>query len=570
LNDRYEVTSFLGKGGFASVYAGFDKVIERQVAIKVLAVQPHALEEDAYADKLERFRREAKASARIAHPNVVTVFDMGVMASTMQPYIVMEVLHGHSLSEELREHGPVHPKRALGLFVGALDALSAAHELGIIHKDLKPSNLFLVAPHTPAEELKVVDFGIARFDEEDAGLTGTGQVFGTARYFAPEYISEQLVSPALDVYQMGLILVEILCGLPAVRSNNPLECVMCHGRGQLEIPESLLQGHLGQVIARSLSIKLDVRYADAGAFRDALAEVDARLLRPVDTGEMTLRLNEVSGSMRAISGLNVAVTGQGRIPDSRTKIVAQYSEPESHEVVVDLAAGRDAESAEILLSDTNPEPFTVALPNFEEEPPRSRALPAFMVFSVGLAGLIFAIATGAIIGLIFLDAPAAVETSTAPPSRVLGDDKPAAIAGSGEATPVVTPQVDVGGDKSKAEGLEVDKAPLEVDKPPANAQVPAHEPAQADVTEIELVSNPRGASVYIDGAKVGSTPYKASLTKGDAPKSVLLRRSGYRSERFTLRPGDGPKKSISLRKVARPPSSAPPTIKRPTRIPIAR
>ena len=129
LNDRYEITGFLGKGGFAAVYEGFDTVIERRVAVKVLTVQANVLEEKAYLEKLERFRREAKASARIKHPNVVTVFDMGVIEDSRQPYIVMEILEGRSLSEEIKLVGRFDPKRALKLFGPALDALGAAHHI---------------------------------------------------------------------------------------------------------------------------------------------------------------------------------------------------------------------------------------------------------------------------------------------------------------------------------------------------------------------------------------------------------------------------------------------------------
>ncbi len=584
MNNRYEVTGFLGKGGFASVYAGFDKVIERQVAIKVLAVQAHAMDEDSYADKLERFRREAKASARIAHPNVVTVFDMGVMADTMQPYIVMEVLHGHSLSEELRDHGPLHPSRALKLFVGALDALSAAHELGIIHKDLKPSNLFLVAPHTLAEELKVVDFGIARFDEEDAGLTGTGQVFGTARYFAPEYISEQLVSPALDVYQMGLILVELLCGLPAVRSNNPLECVMCHGRGQLEIPESLLQGHLGQVIARSLSMSLDARYTDAGAFRDALSAVDAANLSPVATGEMTLRLNEVSTSMRAISGLNVAVTGQGLIPESRTRLVTQYPESDSHDVVIDLNAARTALAGPE--PDTNPEAFTVPAPTPEARS-GSRALPALVLLGLGLGGLLIAIGIGAGIGLLWLDSADAppAPTADAPPVRVLanagpetGQEPEAAVAAHG--APSADSALEAGAKDAVAAQVPVDPKSADAALDEAKAKSGDENPAGTDpaaaadaapTSDVEVTSSPGEATVWVDGEKVGSTPYTARFADGDKPRKVVLRKAGYKAARLTLGANDGPTRSVALRKLLTTrPAPAPVEKKGPRRIPIAR
>lgn len=573
------MTGFLGKGGFASVYAAFDKVIERTVAIKVLAVQAGQMEEEAYQRKLERFRREAKASARIAHANVVTVFDMGVMSDTGQPYIVMEVLHGHSLSDELRLRGSLHPRRVLPLFCGALDALSAAHELGIVHKDLKPSNLFLSSPGMPSEEVKIVDFGIARFDEEDAGLTGTGQVFGTARYFAPEYISEQLVTPALDVYQMGLILVELLCGLPAVRSNNPLECVMCHGRGQLEIPEALLSGPIAHVILRSVSLNLEVRYPDAGVFRDALREVDPETVPVVSPTAMTKRLNELSTSMRAISGLNVAVTGQARIPDSRLDVPVRPG-PDSDEVVIDLAAALRAEQGEE--PDTNPEAFTppvaVPAPAPAASPRRSKALPALALASIALLGLFVAIAVGAVIGLYVIDDAPATSTPVAPtatanpgaPSQArptpVGETVPSGDAKEAAAA-THAPPADVASDDDQP-AKEPVVADADKETPKESDALPAQD-KKASV--VQLRSSPSGANVYVDGKRRGSTPWDAEFAPDDGPREVQLRKTGYRSSKITLKSEDGPARSVSLKRL--PPKSVtkPPVTKtKPARIPIAK
>ena len=571
MNDRYEVTGFLGKGGFAAVYAGFDKVIEREVAIKVLSVHAGTMEQEAYAEKLERFRREAKASARIAHPNVVTVFDMGVIADTMQPYIVMEVLHGHSLSEELRDHGPLAPARAVGLFVGALDALGEAHALGIVHKDLKPSNLFLVAPHTALEELKVVDFGIARFDEEDAGLTGTGQVFGTARYFAPEYISEQLVTPALDVYQMGLILVELLCGLPAVRSNNPLECVMCHGRGQLEIPESLLQGVLGPVLLRAVSMDLAARYTDANRFRDALLQIDADAIAPVSPGELTRRLDEVSANMRsAVSGLNVAVTGQGRVPDSRDDLAAR-SGPQSGDVIVNLGGVEE----DLLLDepDTSPEALHIAaLTGPTPAPRRSRALPAVAVLAAALFVLVLSVSVGAVIGLFLIDTPAdeAVHSvaGTGDPSGRPADNLPDPGLAADTPDEVDALIDEVEHDSNDEPHGTVGAAPSAngAGSPPGPQGDAEAAPAQIAV---ELRSTPSQATVWVDGAKVGTTPWRVALA-GQKTKQVQLRKAGYRTARVSVGPKDAPTVTVPLRKSPTRPARQTPVTKQPTRIPIAK
>jgi serine/threonine-protein kinase len=207
---------------------------------------------------------------------VVTVFDHGFLEGSHQPYIVMERLNGWDLEEELvNKGGAMSPDRTLRLFIPCLDALALAHSQGVVHKDLKPGNLFITDPGERRELLRILDFGIAHLGREgDARLTGTGRVLGTPAYLAPEYIAEQKVSPALDVYQMGLILVETLSGVAVVNHTNPLQCIALHGRGDIEIPQALVASPLGPVLAKALSLNPEERYADAGEFCEALAEID--------------------------------------------------------------------------------------------------------------------------------------------------------------------------------------------------------------------------------------------------------------------------------------------------------
>jgi protein-disulfide isomerase/tRNA A-37 threonylcarbamoyl transferase component Bud32 len=273
---RYEVTAFIGSGGFAQVYACHDKGIERAVAIKVLnPMLPLRNEKplDTEARRLSlqaRFRREASCAARIRHPNVVTIHDFGVMSEPPRPYIVMELLEGRDLQQILADGERMTASVALPMFIPCLVALGKGHDLGIVHKDLKPANLVL-----DEGLLRLVDFGIARVEGQKA-LTASAQIMGTAQYLAPEYIRSQAVTPAVDVYQMGLILAEVLTGEPVVQEENPLACVMRHGSGDVRPPQVLLDTPLGPLLERALQHAPEDRYANGHAFAEALASVDAR------------------------------------------------------------------------------------------------------------------------------------------------------------------------------------------------------------------------------------------------------------------------------------------------------
>lgn len=272
VDNRYRITRFLGRGGFAVVYEAIHTTLERPAALKILDLYGNSQDIAIFR---ERFAREAKLAAKIEHPNVVKIMDFGFVEQRQQPYIAMELLRGHDLEQELTQNGPMHPERALGLFDGALDALGLAHQHNIVHKDLKPSNLFIVDPNTPREKLIVVDFGIAGiFGDSDGRLTKTSQYTGTPAYAAPEYIQEQQVSPALDVYQMGLILTETLSGTPAVQASTPMACFMVHVGGQHNVDDRIKSSPLWRVLEGALAPDPRQRPQNARALQQALRQID--------------------------------------------------------------------------------------------------------------------------------------------------------------------------------------------------------------------------------------------------------------------------------------------------------
>ena len=273
IKDRYRVDGFLGAGGFADVYRGEDTLIGRQVAIKILNIFASGASPAAQETTLKRFQQEAKAAALIKHPNAVTIYDFGSTEGG-HPFMIMDLLVGHDLEDELDKNGPMTVERATGLMIRCLEALAEAHRSGIVHKDLKPSNLFLTHPGEDYEQLVILDFGIAGITKgpDARRLTQAGQVLGTPQYMAPEYIEYQTISPALDVYQMGLILVEMLTGHIVVDAPDLVTCIMTHTTGDLTIPSEIATGPLGEVIQKALARKPEDRTADADALRRALAK----------------------------------------------------------------------------------------------------------------------------------------------------------------------------------------------------------------------------------------------------------------------------------------------------------
>jgi eukaryotic-like serine/threonine-protein kinase len=202
LAERYELRRPLGHGGMAVVELAHDLELDRVVAVKLLA--ENLAREDDYR---RRFLREAQVAARISHPNVVRVYDVGETEG--RPYIVMEFVEGENLAALLRRAGKVEPTRAVELCIQACAGLAAVHAVGLVHRDVKPQNLLLSGDGT----LKVTDFGIARLDG-GTRLTLTGTLLGTTPYIAPEQALGEEVTPAADLYSVGAVLYELLTGTP--------------------------------------------------------------------------------------------------------------------------------------------------------------------------------------------------------------------------------------------------------------------------------------------------------------------------------------------------------------------
>src|SRR3954453_15336985 len=214
LGGRYRLDERIAGGGMGDVWRGTDEVLGRTVAIKILL--PALLEEPGFA---ERFRGEARTMATINHPGVVDVYDYGSEEGTA--FLIMEYVEGDALSRTLSRVGRLTPGRTMALIAQAADALQAAHEKGIVHRDVKPGNLLV----RPNGTLVLTDFGIAR-SAMVGQLTQAGSVLGTASYISPEQAAGSPASPLSDVYALGVVAYQCLSGRRPFEGDNPIEIAM--------------------------------------------------------------------------------------------------------------------------------------------------------------------------------------------------------------------------------------------------------------------------------------------------------------------------------------------------------
>lgn len=259
IQSRYELTELLGRGGMAEVWRAVDRNLSRPVAIKFLAPQ---LSDDP--EFLVRFFAEAQAVARISHPGVVQVLDFGDYEDC--PYLVMEVVGGGSLSDMTGD--PIEPDRAFAIVGGAAAAAGAAHQLGIVHRDIKPGNILL----DDEGGVKLADFGIAASGRSER-LTATGVAIGSPHYISPEQASGRDATPAADVYALGVVLYELLCGVRPFDGDNVTAIAIAHV-DQTPIPPSdhipELGGAIDALVLRALAKDPTERFADGNELATVL------------------------------------------------------------------------------------------------------------------------------------------------------------------------------------------------------------------------------------------------------------------------------------------------------------
>jgi serine/threonine-protein kinase len=226
LADRFEVLERIGDGGTGVVYRAKQLSVDRIIAVKVLGA--HVSTDPQW---MKRFQLEARAASKLEHPNTVRVIDFGQTREGLL-FIAMEYLHGRSLRAEIEQQKRLPPNRVLPIVSQICASLSEAHAQGIIHRDIKPDNIYLTELKGAGDFVKVLDFSVAKLDAPDAQLTRAGVVFGTPAYMSPEQGRGVPLDPRSDIYAVGIVAYEMLSGKPPFDGNIPTEVVMMHLRNQ--------------------------------------------------------------------------------------------------------------------------------------------------------------------------------------------------------------------------------------------------------------------------------------------------------------------------------------------------
>ena len=392
LSGRYETTEKLGTGGMSNVYKATDRILERTVAVKILAEHLH--DDERF---VERFKREALAVARLIHPNIVQVYDTGIDGG--RHYIVMEYVDGRSGAQILQRQGPVEPETAAEIGVQACAGLDYAHRRGIIHRDVKPGNLMVVGGPVGGGEMivKLTDFGIARAIEQTR-ITQVGSVVGTAAYLAPEQVRGEEATPATDVYALGVVLYQFLTGRLPYEGSSLAELAV-RQQNEKPLPPSTYNGDvpepLGAAVLRALEGDPNRRYGSAD-------ELAAGLRLGLEGEDVTLPLAEGTSATRVLGGDTAATRNLGRDTGQTEYRPAQPRRPEPRRAPA-------------------PPPAPAAPPR-AAAPRRRGAFSRFVRFVLALVALVFVAAAVATAVIVTTDKAAGVKVS-----RVAGDTVDAVV-----------------------------------------------------------------------------------------------------------------------------------------------
>ncbi len=295
---RFRILEVLGTGGFGTVYKAVQENIGREVALKFLT--PGVAKDPI---NVKRFRREAYHISQLRHPNTITLYDYGQTADELA-YMVMEFLDGDALGDWIQNHGALEWSRAAHVYIQILESLSEAHQHGLVHRDLKPENIFLCELFGESDYVKVLDFGVAKMtladaEEDEEPLTKAGSIFGTPLYMAPEQACAEEITPATDVYALGLLLFEMLTGQPPVTGRNRMDVIHKQIRDPVPVLTDELKGTaFAELIQKACEKEPQHRFEDASslleAFHNALRQMNIEA-RPSGSGQSEISSPSTTG-----------------------------------------------------------------------------------------------------------------------------------------------------------------------------------------------------------------------------------------------------------------------------------
>lgn len=291
INGRYEVKRLLGSGGMAEVFLAYDLILDRQVAVKMLA---YNFKNDR--ESLRRFTREATSTTELMHPNIVNIYDVG---EAHVPYIVMEYIGGTDLKEYINRHHPIAHQTVVSIMDKILSAISYAHSQGVIHRDIKPYNILIDEKGT----VKITDFGIALALSQNS-LTQTNSLLGSVHYISPEQARGAIATKASDIYSLGILLYELLTGTVPFKGESAVSIALKHFQNdfpsvrdqQPSIPQAL-----ENVILKATAKDPNHRYSSVEAMREDLQTVldpsrryEEKFLPPNINADQTKRLTPIA------------------------------------------------------------------------------------------------------------------------------------------------------------------------------------------------------------------------------------------------------------------------------------
>ena len=357
LDGRYRITSRLARGGMATVYAAVDTRLTRTVAVKLMHV---GLGDEA--EFARKFDREARAAARLSHPNVVSVFDQGqalLDGHMLRPYIVMEYVTGSTLRDLIVGQAPLEPARALEVFEPVLAALAAAHDAGLVHRDVKPENVLI----SDRGQVKVADFGLAKAVSSQTSTATQGLLIGTVSYLPPELVLSGRADARSDVYSAGVVLFELLTGRKPHTGETPIQVAYAHVHNDVPTPSSVRRSgrippYLDALVVAATARDAELRPRDARVLLGQVRRVRAALAEGlVDDPELT---QDLSALLRAAPG--------GPASDGTAAAAADRADDEPTQLVPAAAPRTSGPS-------TRPEPV-YAPPTVRDAPPPAPVTPS--------------------------------------------------------------------------------------------------------------------------------------------------------------------------------------------------
>jgi serine/threonine-protein kinase len=370
LSDRYRILKKLGEGGMGAVYLAEHVVIEKKIALKVLF--PDLTRRP---DLVRRFMQEAKSASRIGHENVIDITDFG-QSPEGYVFIAMEYLSGQDLGQILKASGPLPWARAQPLLLQIAKALRAAHEKGIIHRDMKPENIFVLQRDDGRELIKVLDFGIAKvlgLDEDGPRLTRTGMIFGTPEYMSPEQAQGQHADHRVDIYAVGCIMYHLLTGVVPFKAESFMGILSKHMLEVAVPPRArnpAVDPQIEAVVLKAMEKDPAKRYQTMREMVEAL-----RPLNPANP--------DISGAFSATTGLPIRPSGAGTgvqsiAPSSAIPLPAPMAFPHATRELPGRASAP--------LAHTNPEVLKSPTEMFDREDPRPRRKTGKEAWMLAAAG----------------------------------------------------------------------------------------------------------------------------------------------------------------------------------------